>query len=447
MNQVILVRVHVPQPAWINDESQGVPMDFKFNLHDKQMQVYTSSARFKVVAAGRRFGKSYLAVIMLLLNALTAPDKLAKVWYIAPTYGQAKDIMWDMLIELGGDLIVKKWHNELTVELYNGRKIVLKGSDKPDTLVGSGLWYVVLDEFADMKPEVWEQAIRPALADYKGGALFIGTPEGLNHFYEVWKYGTSEKATQWESFQFNSIDNPIIDEDELTEAAQVMTKEMFSQEFEASFQAAGGGDLRPSDIIWTPQSPEAGSIIMTVDPAGYGSTKGLTKSKLTKLDETSIAVAEVSTAGWFIKDIIHGRWEIRETSLQIVRAAQKYRPQRVGIEKGALKNAIMPYISDQQARLRTFFKIYPLTHGGKSKVDRIMWSLQGRLENGRIFMPEDQPWTRPLLQQMNDFPNPMAHDDIIDSIAYIDQLAKTVYDYESVEQDEEDWDDIYFEEH
>ena len=420
--------------------------DLKFALHEKQRMVFEDPARFKVCAAGRRFGKSYLATIMLLVAAMTVPDPMAKVWYIAPTYGQAKDIMWDMLITLGEEVIVKKWHNDLTVELFNGAKIALKGSDKPDTLVGSGLWYVVLDEFADMKPEVWEQSIRPALADYKGGALFIGTPEGLNHFYEVYKMGLDTNMTQWSSFQFNTIDNPIIGEDELSEAAQVMTKEMFAQEFEANFQAAGGGDLRTSDIIWTPDSPESGNLIMTVDPAGYGSNKGMSKSKFTKLDETAISIVEVSTAGWFIKDVIHGRWQIRETSLQIVRAAQKYRPMRVGIEKGALKNAIMPYISDQQARLRTFFKIWPLTHGGKSKIDRIMWSLQGRLENGRVFMPEDRPWTKPLLQQMNDFPNPLAHDDLIDSIAYVDQLAKTVYNHAIVTEDVEDWDDIYFEE-
>ncbi len=423
-----------------------MPFSLNFNLHAKQRMVFSDPARFKVCAAGRRFGKSYLAVIMLLTAAMTAPDKLAKVWYIAPTYGQAKDIMWDMLITLGEDVIVKKWHNDLTVELFNGIKIALKGSDKPDTLVGSGLWYVVLDEFADMKPEVWEQSIRPALADHKGGALFIGTPEGLNHFYEVYKLGLDPRMTQWSSFQFNSIDNPIIEEGELQEAAQVMTKEMFQQEFEASFAAAGGGDLKPSDIIWTPQSPEAGNLIMTVDPAGYGDNKGKSKSKFAKLDETAITIAEVSTSGWFVKDIIHGRWQIRETSLQIVRAAQKYRPQRVGIEKGALKNAIMPYISDQQARLRTFFKIWPLSHGGKNKVDRIMWGLQGRLENGRIMMAEDQPWTKALTQQMNDFPNPLAHDDLIDSLAYVDQLAKTIYNESIITNDDEDWDSIYFEE-
>ena len=418
-------------------------MNLNFNLHDKQREVYESEARFKVCAAGRRFGKSYLATVTLLLAALTAPRKSAKVWYIAPTYGQAEDILWQMLKEIAGDLIVREWKNKLTVELVNGQQITLKGADKPDTLVGSGLWHVVLDEFADMKPEVWEQSIRPALADHKGTALFIGTPEGLNHFYEVWLQGNNPEFTEWESFQYNSVDNPIIDEDELKEAAMVMTKELFEQEFEASFTSGGGGDLCTSDIIYLPSSPEPGQIVMTVDPAGFGSTAGLTKSKLAKLDETAIAVAEISSAGWFYHEVIHGRWEVRETSLQIIRAYQKYQPSKVGIEKGVLKNAVMPYLNDQQRRLHTYFTPEPLTHGGKKKTDRIMWSLQGRLQNGRIMFKENMPWNKYIEQQMNDFPNPMAHDDGIDAMAYTDQLAKASYDFASLILDSEDYDKVY----
>lgn len=426
-------------------------MHLNFNLHKKQLIVFTSPARFRVCAAGRRFGKSFLSAVELLIAALQDTNEygmstaLHEVWYIAPTYGQAKKIMWKMLLELGKDVIVKKWENETVVELINGRTIRLLGSDKPDTLRGSAVGFVVLDEFASMKPEVWDLIVRPALADTKGRALFIGTPDGLNHFYEIYKQGLNPKFTEWESFLFNTLDNPIIDEKELREAALTMTKAAFEQEFEASFQAAGGGDLDTSDIIYLPNSPKPGSLVMTVDPAGYGDTIGLTKSKLAKMDETAISVCEVSEAGWFFHDVIHGRWDIRETSLRIVRAAQKYRPAQVGVEKGALKNAIMPYITDQQRRLHTYFKIHPLTHGGKAKTDRIMWSLQGRLENGRIFFKEDQPWNKYIEQQMRDFPNPLAHDDGIDSMAYVDQLATPAYSMSSLVVEDEDYDNIYFE--
>lgn len=420
-------------------------MELNFNLHARQLEVYQSKARFKVVAAGRRFGKTFLAAVMLLIAALNCPSRTAKVWYIAPTYGQAEEIMWQLLLEIGKDLIINTWKNKLTVELFNGQLITLKGADKPDTLVGSGLWYAVLDEFADMKPEVWEQSIAPALTDHKGGALFIGTPEGLNHFYNLYKQGQDPAFVEWESWQFNTLDNPVIEEEELRMAAQSMTRRLFEQEFEASFSSAGGGDLDTGHIIYLPQSPEVGTVMMAVDPAGYGDTKGLTKSAISAQDETAIAICEVSKDGWFFHDVIHGRWDIRETSVKIVRAAQQWHPSKVGIESGALKNAIMPYISDQQRRLRTFFKIHPLTHGGKKKSDRIMWSLQGRLENKRIMFKEGAPWIKAVEQQMRDFPNPRAHDDLIDAMSYIDQLGGVAYDFDSIVLDDEDWDDIYYE--
>lgn len=427
-------------------------MELNFNLHNKQLEVFSSPARFRVVAAGRRFGKTFLSAVELLINGLQDVNEhgmstaLHEVWYIAPTYGQAKKIMWNMINELGRDVIEKKWENETTIRLINGRTIRLLGSDKPDTLRGSAVGFVVLDEFASMKPEVWDLIIRPALADTKGKALFIGTPDGLNHFYEIYQQGHNPEFTEWESFMYNSVDNPIIDDSELREAALTMTKEAYEQEFEASFKAAGGGDLNTSDIIYVPKSPSPGQIVMTVDPAGYGDTKGLTKSKLSKLDETAIAVAEASVDGWFFHDVIHGRWDIRETSIRIVRAAQQYQPVKVGVEKGALKNAIMPYITDQQRRLNTYFNIHPLTHGGKAKTDRIMWSLQGRLQNGRVYFKANQAWNKDVEQQMNDFPNAMAHDDLIDAMAYVDQLAMPSYNFSSmVLDDQEDYDDIYFE--
>ena len=109
-----------------------------------------------------------------------------EVWYVAPTFNQAKDIMWNLLKTLGEDVIESTLENTAQIKLINGRKIQLKGSDRPDTLRGVGISYVVLDEYAFMKPDVWDLIIRPTLADVRGKALFIGTPEGKNHFYDLW---------------------------------------------------------------------------------------------------------------------------------------------------------------------------------------------------------------------------------------------------------------------
>jgi len=133
--------------------------DLKVKLHPKQLEVFNDNHRFKIVAAGRRFGKSRLAAWMLIIEALKSKDK--DVFYVAPTFQQAKDIMWALLKDIGHEVIKAAHENTAVLTLINGRKIYLKGSDRPDTLRGVGLAYVVLDEYADMKPQVFEQIIRP----------------------------------------------------------------------------------------------------------------------------------------------------------------------------------------------------------------------------------------------------------------------------------------------
>ena len=175
--------------------------DINVSLHDAQMEIFKSEARFKVISAGRRFGKSRLAAWVLLIKALQSKSK--DVFYVGPTFQQSKDIMWGMLKELGRDVIKAAHENTAVLTLINDRKIYLKGSDRPDTLRGVGLEYVVLDEYASMKPEVWEMILRPTLADVKGGAMFIGTPAGKNHFYKL--FLEAQENEDWEAFQFNSI--------------------------------------------------------------------------------------------------------------------------------------------------------------------------------------------------------------------------------------------------
>lgn len=417
-------------------------MDLNFELHKKQLQVFTSEARFKVCAAGRRGGKSYLSAICLLLAALEeeSTDGLPlinkEVWYVAPTFQQAKDILWNLLKELGKDIIDSTLENTATIKLLNGRTIKLKGSDRPDTLRGVGISYVVLDEYAFMKPEVWDLIIRPTLADVKGHALFIGTPEGKNHFYDLWMMAHTEP--EWEAFQFNSTDNPILDPEEIDKARSTMSVEAFKQEFEASFEAAGGGAFKEKEIKYVDEAPSNCDIYICCDPAGYGEGDGMVKSDLKRLDEFAISVVGVNVDGWFVIDVRTGRWGVRQASLEVIKAAKDYRPILVGIEAGSLKNAIMPYLEDQMKRLNVFPVVQPLTHGGKKKTERILWALQGRMQNGRFHLVRGD-WNRKVVSQLMDFPNPMSHDDTIDAIAYTDQIANTVYNFDIVR----DEDDVY----
>ena len=422
-------------------------MNFDFKLHKKQQNVFFSDARFKVCAAGRRGGKTYLAAVILIIEALRSETSYGRqltaanaVWYVAPTYSQAKDIMWAQLKELAMPLGGKVKEKELTVTMPNGRMIVLKGSDREDTLRGISLSYLVLDEYADMKPHVFDLILSPALSDCLGGALFIGTPKGKNHFYDIWLSAQTEEWDDWEGFHFCSIDNPMIPRSEIENARRRMTADAFSQEYEASFTAGGGTNFKREWMIIHDVLPPhpVGTTYIAVDPNGFKDTKGLTGSKLQKLDETAIAVVELRPDGWWIKDMIHGRWNTRETSLQIIKACQRYRPAKVGVEN---LDAIKPYLEDQMSRLNIYPNIVPLKHGGQKKTDRIMWALQGRFENGRIKMIKGD-WNQHLINQLLDFPSPLAHDDLPDALAYIDQLGGTIYEMEVEHDDWEPLDDI-----
>ena len=404
-------------------------------LHPAQLEIFNSTARFKVVSAGRRFGKSRLAAWILIIKALQSESK--DVFYIGPTFQQAKDIMWNMLKELlhGTDLIETTHENTATMKLHNGRRISLKGSDRPDTLRGVGLAYVVLDEYASMKVEVWEQIIRPTLSDVKGGALFIGTPAGKNHFYDL--YLEADKDEDWEAFQYTSIDNPLIDPKEVEVARRTMSTQAFRQEFEASFVSFTGGIFKNEWIKYDENEPEEGNFVIAVDPAGFEAVEKERGLKGSKLDETAISIVKIHGDKWWVKDILHGRWNIKETASKILQAAIENQATTVGIESGALKNAILPYLQDEMRTQGRWVVITDVTHGGKKKADRITWALQGRLEHGKITFNRNTNWNAELETQLIEFPSKGTHDDIIDSLAYIDQVS--VADFMHTIELEEEW--------
>ena len=133
-----------------------------FQLLRWQQEVFKDPTRFKVIAAGRRCGKSRLATMMLIIKALEAPEGSA-VLYVSPTLGQSRQIIWDSLLELGRPVIKAAHINNMDITLVNGRKIHIRGADNPDTLRGLSLYYAVLDECAFMKEDTWEKIIRASL--------------------------------------------------------------------------------------------------------------------------------------------------------------------------------------------------------------------------------------------------------------------------------------------
>jgi len=406
--------------------------DLNVQLLPWQQEVYSDSTRFKVVAAGRRTGKSRLAAWMLIINALQT-DK-GQVFYVAPTQGQARDIMWQTLMELGNPVITGAHINNLQIKLVNGATISLKGADRPETMRGVSLKFLVMDEYADMKPDVWEQILRPALADQKGSAMFIGTPMGRNHFYELYKMAELGDDETYKGWHFTSYDNPILDPDEIDTAKKSMSSYAFRQEFMASFEARGS-EMFKEDWVQYGEEPDEGDYYIAIDLAGFEEVNKK-RTKNTKLDETAISVVKVGTDGWYVDNIIHGRWSLDETAAKIFQAFRDYEPVSVGIERGIAKQAVMSPLTDLMKRNARFFRVEELTHGNKKKTDRVMWALQGRFENGQIALRKAE-WNNRFMDQLFQFPDPLTHDDLVDSLAYIDQLAKVAYNYDFEVDDHE----------
>ena len=403
-----------------------------FQLLKWQQEVFKDSHRFKVVAAGRRCGKSRLSAVTLLIEALNCPEGSA-VMYIAPTLGQARTIIWDLLHELGRPVIKSSHINNLEILLVNGRKILVRGADNPDSLRGVSLTYVVMDECAFIKEDVWQKIIRASLSDKKGRALFISTPSGRNWFYDVFNLGQEGTDEEWLSWHFTTRDNETIDPKEIEAAERTLSTFAFRQEYLSSFDNAGQEIFKDSWIKYAPE-PAYGSYVIAIDLAGFEDVAKNAGASKKRLDESAISIVKVEDNGnWWVKDIIHGRWDIRDTASKILLAVREHQPIAVGIERGALKNAVLPYLNDLMRKNNVFCHITDLTHGNKKKTDRVVWSLQGRFEHGRISLNDaDKSSWKEFIDQYCMFPTAGVHDDLLDSLSYVDQLAVTSYqaDYE-----------------
>lgn len=210
-------------------------------LHRRQHDVFDHPARFRVVVAGRRWGKTW-TLMAELLRAAKKPRQL--VWYVAPTYRMAKQIMWiELMNTIPREWIVKSNETALEIFLVNKSRICLKGADSPDTLRGVGINFLAMDEMQDIRPEVWTTVLRPTLASTRGAAIFVGTPKAYNILWELFERGQkpAERAKgAWMSWQFPTITSPFIPASEIEAARRDMDERSFRQEFEATFESMSG---------------------------------------------------------------------------------------------------------------------------------------------------------------------------------------------------------------
>lgn len=219
----------------------------------------TSDKRWSIAVAHRRAGKTVACVQKITKAALECPLPNGRYAYVAPLYNQAKDVAWTYIKAYAYKLGAEINESELRVDLpQTGARIRLYGADNPDRLRGLYLDGVVMDEYADMRPSVWGEIIRPMLADRRGWATFIGTPKGRNEFWGMWS--AAQDDPRWFSLMLRASETGILNGEELLDARQGMTAEQYAQEFECSFEAAIIGAYYGKEIADAERMGRVGAV-------------------------------------------------------------------------------------------------------------------------------------------------------------------------------------------
>ena len=421
----------------------GSSLDFA--MLEWQKRVMADKTRFKVVVAGRRCGKTRMSAVMLLVKALECKHTDATILYVAPTFQMARTLMWNLLLTLGEQVIKKSNVNDGEITLLNNVIIRIRGADNPDSLRGMKLYYAVCDEFKDVKATTWELILRPALSDLRAGALIIGTPEpGESLFRDYFDLGMSGRDDEWRSWHLTTLDNELIDKKEIEAAQRSMSTMAFRQEYMADFNTLGS-DVFKEEWFRSGPEPKDGDYFIAVDLAGFEDVSDPNKKK--SLDETAIAVVKITSDGkWWVKKVDGFRKDVRETAVRILMAIRTYKPIAIGIEKGALMRAVMPYLKDLMAKNSIYAHIEPISTSGSSKkgsdaiANRVIYNLQGLFEHGRITFSENEDHTE-LKTQILLFPS-KAHDDRIDALSLIAYLHTTIYGEQQTEDYYEVLDDV-----
>ena len=391
-------------------------------LHEGQQKVRDSEARWKILCAGRRFGKTRLGVQMCLEVAL----KGGRAWWVAPTFSIARVGWRDIAASAKSFPREIEPHVSLAnmqIDLPNGGSIAVRSADNPQRLRGEGLDFLVMDEAAFVKPEVWQEVLRPTLTERKGSALFISTPIGRNNwFYDLWE--VAEDADNWERFRFSTTDNPMIDPEEVEAARKEVGSIVFAQEYLAEFVDAGQGMLRPEWLNYFVMVPdEAGNIKCVVEGSEYY-LKALKKFGVVDLATTTNKDSDYTVITSFavtpdnrllVIDMQRQKLEGPDIIPAIKRAIDKNKLEYVGIERQGFQTTII------QMAQRSGIRVKDLK-SDKDKVTRAL-PLSARMESGDVFLLRDTHWLPEMEREIMTFPAG-AHDDIIDTLSYGVQMLQ-----------------------
>ena len=367
-------------------------------LHQGQEQVWTSRARFKVLAAGRRWGKSRLGAALCLAELVEG----RRAWWVSPTYPIA-EIGWRSIKELARQVPGIVIHEGDRQATFQRGFIQVKSADNSTGLRGEGLDLLIIDEAAHIRnlPEVWEQALRPSLSDRKGRALFISTPKGFNHFFELYKRG--EDGGEWAAFHFPSVSNPFLDPAEIQAARLDLPALVAKQEYDAEFVQLAGALFKREYFNIIEAAPDIRTVRFW----------DLAASTKTSADYTAGAKVGLAQDGTLvITDMAHGRWEWPDALKVIVNTA---RSDGVAVQQGiedvgTQKGMCQTIMRDPLAVGLSFRPVVPHS----DKLTRANPWL-ARAEQGKLALVRGA-WNAGFIDEACSFPE-ADHDDRVDAVS------------------------------
>ena len=343
-----------------------------------QKECHTAARRFQVLALHRRAGKTELAIMKLIHHALKCDLDLGLYVYVAPYLKQAKAIAWSRLkakiepIRRAGAAEISEV--DLTVTFrHNGAVIRVLGADNPDAIRGVRLDGAVIDEVAQVKPEVWIDILQPALSDRKGWAMFIGTPSGINLFSEL--YFRAEGLPEWHAARYTVFDTGSIDEDEVLRLKRDMSETSFAREYLCDFAAAGDDQLislsdaeEAARREYKPKEFDHAPKILGVDPARFG-------------DDRSVVIKRQGLQAF--KPVVYRGLDNMDLASRVAAQIEEWEPDAVFVDAGAGAGVI--------DRLRQLdYDVIEVPFGGKATKDKeflnrraeMWWSMKEWVEQG-----------------------------------------------------------------
>jgi len=336
-------------------------IDATFELHHAQYIINSCDSRFRVVSAGRRFGKTRLAV----LECLAVANEGKRAWWISPTY-KMSNVGWRPLRQMASRIpgaVIRKAEREVVIP--GGGLVAVRSADNPDALRGEGLDFVVMDEAAYIMPEAWIEAIRPALSDRLGRALFISTPRGRNWFWDIHRKGGVEP--DWSSFTYPTSANPFMPAGEIEAARAELPEIIFRQEYLAEFVDSEGAVFR---------RVHDAAILQPLEQPLEGHQYSAGVDVAASVDYTVITVLDVNTREMVALDRFN-RVDYPVLEDRIAAAYAKWNMIGMVVEANSIGQGVIDHLHNRGMNIIPFTTTNTSKHG-------IIQSLQSAFEHGQI---------------------------------------------------------------